>query len=616
MILSSILSDGMVLQRKAKVAIWGKSEPLQTVRLSFCDKDYGTKADGNGDWLIELHHLEPGGPFAMTLSAGDEKLVIQDILVGDVWLLGGQSNMELPVGRTLDLFENELAEVNLPHIRHFTVPMVYDFHGPRQHIAEGKWISANPRDVMAFSAAGFFCARELFAHNGVPVGLINAAVGGTPIEAWMSEETLRRFAGYEDTLNRCKDDAYVADTMRKDTERAENWFKHLNENDQGLKDAWYSEILDTSEWKDFAVPNSWANSELEHLRGAVWFRKEIELPASMTDCEAKLCLGTIVDADDAYINGTFVGSTGYRYPPRRYKVARGLLKPGRNSIAVRVISYQGIGEFLEDMPYKLIANGHELDLQGTWKYRVGAVTDELPPQTFFQYMPGGVFNGMIAPLKHYAIKGVLWYQGESNAHRAAGYRELFRALVADWRGNWENGNLPFIFTQLANFGGSDPQSVDWAELREEQRRSLDIPGTAMAVTIDIGQYNELHPQDKKTLGRRLSLCARKIADGEDLVYSGPLYKSMERKADAIHVHFDHIGSGLATSGGDLAGFEICGPDGKFQPAHAVISGETVIVSSEAIKQPQHVRYGWRNNPAGANLINREGLPASPFTTEN
>lgn len=615
MLLSGILSDGMVLQRNADVAVWGKTRPRERVRVVFLDRTYETTADESGNWLVTLQGLPPGGPYEMRIAADGER-VIRDVLVGDVWVLGGQSNMELPVRRTLDLFAEEIRGVHLPFVRQFTVPMTYDFHGPRDEVAGGRWMAAVQDEVMHFSAAGFFFAKELYERYGVPIGLILTAVGGTPIEAWMSEPTLRRIGGYDEQLDRCKDDEYVAATQRSDEERMRRWHQTLNERDPGLKEGWSGERCDTSDWRDFELPNSWRDGELEAVRGSVWFRREIEVPPSMAAGEAMLKLGTVVDADETYINGTLVGSTGYRYPPRRYPVPAGVLKPGKNTIAVRVISTHNTGEFVRDMPYELVAGGQTLDLKGTWKYRVGAVVEALEPQTFFHYMPAGLYNGMIAPLRRYAIKGALWYQGESNAHKPEGYSRLFREMVQDWRNLWGIGDFPFIFTQLANFEVEDGGRETWAKLREEQRKCLAVPNTAMATAVDIGEYNDLHPQDKKTLGRRLALCARRIAYGEDIVHSGPLYREMERLGDAIRIRFDHTGSGLTTRDGqEPRGFAVCGPDGVYQPARAVISGDAVIVSHERIREPRHVRYAWANNPADANLYNKEGLPAVPFSTE-
>ncbi|MEF2966665.1 sialate O-acetylesterase [Paenibacillus sp. M1] len=616
MILSSILSDGMVLQRNEKVGIWGKAGADQAVQISFNEKKYDTSADSAGDWRIHLDETEPGGPFEMTISAGGEVIVIRDILVGDVWVLGGQSNMELPVRRTLDLLADEVKDVHFPWIRQFSMPISYNFHAPQSELPGGGWIAATPGDVLNFSAAGFFFAKEIHEKYRVPVGLILTAVGGTPIEAWISEGTIRRIGGYDDVLEQCKDDHYVTATKRADEERGNAWYARLNNTDLGLKEGWYNESWDTADWQDFELPGSWAGGELEHVRGSVWFRKEINLPESMTLGEARLKLGTVVDADDTYINGVCIGNTGYMYPPRRYPIPTGLLKPGKNTIAVRVISTHNTGAFVKDMPYRLLAGGQEMDLSGVWKYRVGAVTAAMQQQTFFQYKPTGVYNSMISPLRNYRIKGALWYQGESNTDRPAGYSKLFEALVADWRSQWGIGEFPFIFTQLANLGEEDDSQTNWAELREEQRKGLLIPGTAMAVTLDVGEYNDLHPQDKKTVGQRLALGARKLAYGEDnLVHSGPMFKEMELAGDGVRLRFDHTGSGLvAKGGGELRGFTVCGPDGVFVPAQAAISGDTVIVTHDHIQQPVHVRYAWANNPAQANLYNQEGLPASPFST--
>ncbi|MCT8137641.1 sialate O-acetylesterase [Anaerobacillus sp. CMMVII] len=613
--LSSIISDGMVLQRHAAVAIWGKTRSSEVVKVLFLEKTYETQADSDGNWTVTLNDLKPGGPYQMVIIDNEETTVIQDILIGDVWVLGGQSNMELPVRRTLDLFSAEMKTVNQPYIRQFAVPQLYDFHAPQQDLAGGNWIAANQTDVMSFSAAGYFFAKDLYETYGVPIGLIMTAVGGTPIEAWISEKTLREIGGYEERLAKLKDDSYVAGTKQNDEKRNHDWYEDLNERDLGLKKCWHQADYDTSEWQDFVVPNSWAGSELETVRGSVWFRTEINIPEEMLNCEAKLALGTIIDGDDTYVNGTLIGNTGYMYPPRRYQIPTGLLKPGKNSIAVRIISTQNIGGFLKDMPYKLIANGHELNLEGTWKYRIGAVTERLEPQTFFQYMPSGVYNKMISPLQNYKIKGVAWYQGESNTPQPKGYHKLFEALVNDWRKNWGMNELPFLYTQLANFDAWEKGQSNWAELREEQRKAQNINNTGMAVTIDIGEHNDLHPQDKKTLGQRLGLCAKKLAYDENIVYSGPIYQRMEKTDDAICLYFDHVGSGLTSRNGELKQFMICGEDGHFVPANAVISGHNVIVSCEQIKQPQQVRYAWSDNPAGANLYNKEGLPASPFTTE-
>lgn len=611
--LSSIFSDGMILQRNKPIIISGSTNPSQNVQVQFLEKTYTTISDQNGDWSINLGEFQPGGPYQMDIEA-DDKIVIQDILIGDVWILGGQSNMEMKVGETLDLFSEEMKAVHKPFIRQFTVPQDYNFHGPTKFVESGSWINAIGTSVMDFSAAGYFFANEIYEKYGVPIGLIATAVGGSPIEAWISESTLREIGGYETELEKNKDDSYVASVKQSDEKRHVAWGKQLDDKDLGLLEGWYVDSFIPEGWKEIEVPGTWEHTELENLRGSVWYHYEFELPASMAEGQAKLSLGTIIDADVTYINGTLIGNTTYRYPPRRYPIPEGLLKPGKNTITVRVISTQTTGGFVIDMPYKISASDQEISLTGTWKYHIGAVTETLESATFFQYKPAGDYNGLTAPISEYPASGVLWYQGESNTGQPETYKKLFEAMVKDWRQHWPE--IPFLFTQLANYDTGAPTNKNWAELREQQRLSLAIPDTAMAVTIDIGEYNDLHPQDKKTLGQRLALCARKLVYKEDIVYSGPLLKSMKVVENEVHLTFYHIGSGLVARSEQLNSFTICGEDGVFVPAKAIISGDKVIVHNEHIEKPLHVRYAWLDNPDNPNLYNKEGLPASPFTTES
>ncbi len=617
--LSSLLSHGMVLQRGLNTRVWGTTQAGRPVTVRFLGQEYRAVADEAGKWEIPLGNLEPGGPYEMELRAG-ESTVIRDILIGDVWLLGGQSNMELPVRRTLDLFAEEVRDVRESGIRMFAVPQQYDFHGPRDEIESGRWVSVTPADVLDFSAAGYFFARELHGRYGIPIGLIQTAVGGTPAEAWISEATLRELGGYEEELARCGDDAYVRGTMVAEAQRNENWHRELAEKDAGLKGTpWYAETVDVSGWREIQVPGLWDGTALGDFKGSVWLRKEFEIPEDWPAAEARLVLGTLVDADETYVNGVKVGSTGYKYPPRRYAIPPGTLHAGKNSIAVRLVVCQSTGGFVPDKPYRLLLDGRAVDLAGMWRYRIGGAAEPLAPMTFFQYKPAGVYNGMLHPLRRYAIKGVAFYQGESNTGNPAAYERVFTALIQDWRRLFGLGDLPFLYVQLANFtdGEKSRTSCRWAELREGQRRALKLANTAMAVTIDVGEHNDLHPQDKKTVGQRLALCARKLAYGEDgLVYSGPLFERKESRGRELWLYFSQTGGGLAARGGELKGFTICGEDGVFVPAKAAIAGDAVVVSAEEVPFPRHARYAWTDNPAEANLYNREGLPASPFTTED
>lgn len=619
--LSPLISDGMVLQREAKVSIWGKAKPGEDLSLSFLGKEYSTRVEDDGSWEIILEDLQPGGPFVINICCGGEEKLIRDVYVGDVWVLGGQSNMELPVERTLDLFEDEVRGGSYPEIRQFTLPMVYDFNKPSDEVSDGNWISVTPDTVNSFSAVGYFFAKKIYEKYNIPIGFLFTAIGGTPAEAWISEETLSGFDRFQEEIKRCKQESYIMDIINKENKDNNQWFLELNQADEGLQDEalpWFCEEYDDNDWRLIKLPKGFHNTELEPIRGVVWLRKEICLPEHMAGLEGKLYLGTIVDADETYINGVKVGETGYLYPPRRYPIPQGLLRAGKNVITVRMILTHNIGGFVEDMPYFLQVGEDRIDISGEWKYKVGAITRPQGPTTFFQYKPTGVYNGMIYPLRNYTIRGALWYQGESNAGHPQDYRELFEAVISDWRKLWGQGDFPFYYVQLANYCPWRMEAEDsgWAKIREAQRQVMETANTGMAVIIDVGMYNDLHPWDKKSVGERLALWALNEVHGEDNVCSGPIYKSMVVEDKSIRLYFDYVGSGLIAKGDRLETFEICGEDGIFYPGHGEIDGDSILVSSKNVNNPKQVRYAWADNPEKANLYNKEGLPASPFITQS
>ncbi|ADQ04207.1 protein of unknown function DUF303 acetylesterase [Caldicellulosiruptor owensensis OL] len=622
--LARLISDGMVLQRDQKIKIWGWALPEEKVTVHFLDKSYSTVANTDGKWEVTLPELQAGGPYFMVIETFQKSITINNILIGDVWVCSGQSNMVLPMERVKDIYEEEIANCDNPFIRQFTVPDRYDFKGPQEDLEEGSWEPVTKDTILRFSAVGYFFAKALFEKYHVPIGLIKACVGGTPIEAWLSEDALQQFPENLKILEQLKIDGYIESIKKKEEAEINAWYEKLNKEDKGMKKgepAWFDPNYDDSDWQTVKLPASWKEMGLDSLKGVVWFRKKVTVPASVVGKPAKLYMGTIVDSDHTYINGTLVGSTSYRYPPRKYEVPAHLLKPGENVIAIRVVSNDGNGEFVKGKPYKLFTEDYQIILEGEWKYRVGAVAEKpLPSMTFFEYKPAGLFNGMIAPLLKFSIKGVIWYQGESNTDNPKEYHKKFCALIADWRQKWGQGNFPFLYVQLANFmeAKSQPSESKWAELREQQRKTLVVPNTGMAVTIDLGEWNDLHPSNKKDVGERLALLARKIAYGEEnLVASGPLYKSAKIEGNKVIIEFSEVGSGLvAKGGGELKHFAIAGSDKKFTWAKAVIEDNKVIVWNESISNPAYVRYAWADNPEGANLYNKEGLPASPFTTED
>jgi len=393
--------------------------------------------------------------------------------------------------------------------------------------------------------------------------------------------------------------------------------------DKGLTETpkWYESSYIPKGWHTINVPGYWEDQGVKNLDGVVWYRREVEVPAVLIGSTAKLMLGRIVDADFVYVNGLQVGNTGYQYPPRRYEIPSGVLKAGKNTIVVRVINNAGKGGFVPDKPYFLSAKGQEIDLKGTWQYKVGEVYEPHANTDFAfsaQNQPSALYNAMIGPLTNQTIKGFVWYQGETNADHYKAYRKLMPALIDDWRDRWGQGQLPFLYVQLANFMEMNylPEESNWAGLREAQFQALSVPNTGMAVTVDLGEWNDIHPLNKKDVGERLALCAFNMAYGEkSLEYMGPIYQSAKTEGNKITVTFSHTGSGLIANDGEpLTRFEIAGADRKFVWANAKIVGNTVEVWNEKITEPRYVRYAWSDNPVGANLYNKEGLPASPFRT--
>jgi len=620
--LPRLVSDGMVLQRGVELKIWGWAPVGQRVIVCFLDKEYSTITAADGRWIIELPALKAGGPYKMVIKDRNSLITINDILIGDVWVCSGQSNMEIPIERVRELYEEEIINCENPEIRHFSVPLKYSFDKPQQDLEGGCWQAVDPESVLKFTAVGYFFARELYEKYHVPVGLIKASIGGSPIEAWLSEEALQAFPEYLALANRYKDQKFVQKIEKENAKIDKRWYKNLYHLDKGLGREglpWYDPDCDTSDWSSMELPTYFAEEGLENFNGVIWFRKEIEIPAELANKPARLWMGRIVDGDTAFINGKRVGATTYQYPPRKYDIPANLLQEGKNIIALRVISNEGQGGFVEDKPYKLTLGKQNVDLKGYWQYKVGAVTEPKPEINFVQWKPLGLFNGMIAPLINYRIKGVIWYQGESNISNPVEYQKLFPALIRDWREKWAQGDFPFLYVQLPNYGKAkdQPSESEWAELREAQLKALTVPNTAVAVTIDLGEWNDLHPLNKKDVGKRLALAAQYLAYGDsNVVYSGPLYQSMEIKGQSIEITFTNTGSGLVIkNGGRLRGFTIAGQNKKFYQAEARISRNKVVVKNNKIANPVAVRYAWADNPEEANLYNKEGLPASPFRTD-
>jgi sialate O-acetylesterase len=618
--LPRLISDGMVLQQNTKVKIWGQAKKGEAIALQFNNHTYYTTTDEAGKWLIKISTPKAGGPYEIVIS-GENQLRIKDILIGEVWICSGQSNMVLPMERVKEKYADLIAHANNPQIRHFFIPTQYNFNRPLEDFSTGKWETATPDNILRFTATGYFFAKDLFEKYHVPIGLINASVGGTPVEAWISEDRLKEFPEQLALTEQVKDSAYVNHIRRKERAITSQWYANLRKNDAGINGSkkWYENDYDASSWATMTLPNFWEDQGLQNTNGVVWFIKEIDVPESMTGKTAKFFLGRIVDSDSVYVNGKFVGTIGYQYPPRRYEIAKDILKAGKNVIVARVISTSGKGGFIKDKTYEIRVGNEIIDLKGAWQYRLGAASEPLAASTFFQYKPVGLYNGMIAPLINYTIKGVIWYQGEANTNNPAEYHRLFSTMIQNWRQKWNQGDFPFLYVQLANFMDSEsqPSESQWAELREAQLQTLNVPKTAMAVIIDIGEWNDIHPLNKEVVGKRLALTAEKIAyQDKKVVFSGPIYQSMKIKGNKIILRFSNVGGGLVAKGGtELKHFAIAGADKKFVWARAEIKRNEVEVWHDSITNPVAVRYAWADNPDTANLYNKEGLPASPFRTD-
>lgn len=614
--LPRFLSSGAVLQRDSAWKLWGKSSPGEKIEVRLDGKSLGKTEARAQDWSISLAAQPAGGPHRLEVIAKNRS-VLEDVYFGDLWLASGQSNMELPLARVRVKYPEEVARADFPQIRFFRTPKDADFDRPRSDFTSGEWRRVTPESAPDMSAVAFFFARQLLAHEQVPIGIIDNSYGGSAAESWMSEAALKAFPKHLEQARRYRNTAYLNELKAADKKKNDAWYAGVDASDRGLVQSphWFADEASASDWPLITVPGLWQDRGVVAGNGVVWFRRDVTLPSSAAKQPATLVLGRIVDADTAYVNGVEVGHTTYQYPPRRYAVAAGVLRAGKNNITVRVTSSRDKGGLVPDKRYVLEVGGQEYDLRGEWHYRVGTEAQPLQPDAYVGYKPPlGFYNALLAPLSKLRIKGVIWYQGESNTGDPEEYARAFPALIRDWRKLFAQGNFPFLIVQLANFlpANSQPVESQWAATRDAQRRALAEPNTALAVAIDAGEWNDIHPLDKRDVGERLALAARKLAYGEDLVYSGPLFRSLEVDGKRARLHFDHVGGGLSCKGDRLQGFAIAGADGRFVWAHAAIVDNDVVVYSDRVPQPTRVRYAWADNPKGANLYNREGLPASPF----
>jgi len=627
---SPIFGDNMVLQRGKADAIWGWADPGESVRVEMGDKSATAITDADRRWQVKIEPPASGGPYTVRIS-GHQVVELHNVLVGDVWLCGGQSNMGLPLRFTKNADE-EISAANYPQIRFFTVNGHPAYH--RVEVIEGKWQAVSPETASWVSAVGYYFARRVQKDIHVPIGLVMDAVGGTPAESWTSEAALRPLHDFDVPLAEL--DRLKAASGPEYGNYVMHWYDQY---DAGEKNHWDAPDYDDSGWKVVPVPGGFAELGVPDAPALVWFRKEVAIPDPLPKATEQsktapgmlsrsgnlLSLGEIERMDTAYVNGTEVGGSAWVENPRRYFIRDGILKPGRNVIAIRVLKTKPDGGF-HSKPEELnltLADGTKVPLAGEWKAKVSV--DARPPHPLpiayenWPVIPSVLYEGMLAPIAPLSITGVIWYQGEQNSPRAYQYRKILPAMIADWRSLFGQGDFPFYIVSLPAFTKHSDVPVngdDWTELRESQAISAaTVPNSCLAVTIDTGEADHIHAKDKEPVGDRLARCALAKHYGEKVVYSGPTLESVERVPGSIRLHFAHADGGLVVKGDKLGEFSIAGDDHKWFWAEARLEGDTVVVSSPSVPNPTQVRYAWQSNPV-ARLFNGAGLPAAPFRTDS
>lgn len=621
-LLHPLFADHAVLQRDVKLPVWGWAAPGARITLRFAGQEKHAVTGNDGKWMAMLDSMpacSDGRTLKVLTDGPDLEAQVRDVLVGDVWLCAGQSNMEMGVG--MCNVPEEIAKADFPRIRLLTVPHRISY--TPEPTLDAEWLSCSPTNLLqggwgGFSAAAYFFGRDLHRELGVPIGLIHASWGGTVCEAWTSREALLPLGDYQAGIARVDEVASspAADPLKTVMDR---WYQAK---DPGTTNQWFKPETDVSTWKEAPMPSAWGACGLPGYDGIVWARRTFEVPAAWEGKDLILSLGTISDVDTTWINGSVVGHMDYFDQSRTYQVPAAVIKTGVNVITSRISNFGSGGFSGTADQMKIHPVGEEsgsVSLAGLWRIKESATRASTgAPLVGNANVPTVLYNGMIAPLTPFAIKGAIWYQGEANTGQASRYRSLLTSMIGDWRSRFGVGDFGFHIVSLANYQAvsDEPQDSDWAELREAQAMTAKaLPHCGMATAIDIGEADDIHPKNKAEVGRRLALSALALTYGKPLVWSGPWYRSMEMVDDGIRLTFDHAQGGLISKGDPLTGFAIAGKDRKFVWADAVIDGDTVVVSSPSVTQPTAVRYGWDANPA-CNLFNGENLPAVPFRTDD
>lgn len=616
---SPMFGDNMILQQGKTNAIWGWTKPVEPIRIEIAGRTVTALADRNGRWQAWLVPPTSGGEFTLRVT-GSQTVTFTNVLVGDVWLCGGQSNMEFPLSRARN-GEAAIAAANHPNLRLFTVKSQTTY-SPAS-VVQGEWKVCTPQTVTqdgGVSAVGYFFARKIQGATNVAIGLIKDCWGGTPAESWTSAEALRPLKDFDAALGE------MERLRARGGQEYGNYISHwYDEFDAGQKDnAWAARDCDDHDWKAVTIPGGFGELGVPETPSVCYFRKTVLLPDPLPRGGAKILLGVIERMDTTQINGRWIGASAWVENPRAYNIPDGVLKSGTNVVTVRILKTKPNGGF-QSKPEQLkliLGDKTEIPLAGEWKGKLSV--DARPPHPLplgfenWPTMPAVLYNGMIAPVAPFGIRGAIWYQGEANTSRPSQYRTLLPAMIADWRRTFQQGDFPFYIVSLAAFMQHRdlPATDGWAELREAQALTAQtVTNSGLAVTIDLGDANDIHPKDKKEVGDRLALCALANHYGRQVVTSGPTFASMEKEPGALKLYFNHTEGGLVVKGDKLGEFAVAGADQKWFWADAKIDGDSVIVSSPQVPSPTAARYAWQANPT-ATLFNAAGLPAVPFRTDH
>ncbi len=610
-----IFGEHMILQREVPLRIWGTSSPNDIVIFELNKKSKTTKTDGDGNWIIEIDPQPAGGPHELTLSSARNKIGWKDIYFGDVYLCSGQSNMEWPLELTENA-EQEISQVNNPLIRECKIPRTSS-DVLAKDLESASWIKAGPKTVGKFTAVGYYFAKEISKSEGVPIGLINSSWGGSRIEPWMSATSLGAINSEAILTEIREKEAQDKMALKRDLLTKFGAFKSVDKPLTEKSVNWEKENIELANWQPIKINSNWESEGYEKLDGVVWYRNTFLLTKKQVKENFELSLGAIDDSDETFINGVRVGGMKNSYNvKRKYQVEKSILKVGRNVIAVRVEDTGGGGGINEvGVDLGLKSSSHFIPLKENWLIKLEA------HYAFGNYnenqVPTVLYNKMIYPIRNYAMKGVLWYQGESNADQdRATYGNLFKGLINDWRTLWKNDSLPFLYVQLAAFleAPAEPEYSSWPAIRMAQTDALELENTGMATALDIGDAMDIHPRNKKTVGERLALLAQHKIYKKDVISRGPNPIRIRNVANELIIEYKDS-EGLYFKDNNLSErqFSVAGSNGKFYWATPRLSKGHVVLTCSEVSNPVEVRYAWANNPDQASLYNAAGLPAESFT---